>query len=101
MSRPRHHRLPTPPAPTRAPISTTEIRELGRELVRELAAAAGEPDAVRAVLMARLDIEGSSRLALASMAGLHLVFSDCLTRVPVDQIPAGALTLTTPTEGES
>jgi len=100
MSRNRRQR-PTAPEPTRAPITPAEIRELGRELVRELAAAAGDPDAVRAVLMARLDIEGTSRLALASMAALHLVFSDCLTPVPVDQIPADALTLTTPTEGES
>ena len=101
MSRNRRNQRPTVPEPTRAPIGTTEARDLAADLIRELAQHAGDPDAVRAVLLAWLEAEGTSRLSLASMAALQLVFATCLTRVPVDQIPAGALTLNPPTEGES
>jgi len=97
MSRNRRQPRPTPPRAIPL-ITTTEARDLAADLIRELAQHAGDPDAVRKVLLRWLDIEDTSRLSLASMAALQLVFADCLTRMPVDQIPAGALTLTPPTE---
>ena len=74
-------------------MTTEQTRQLGRELVAELAQDAGDPEAVRAVLRAWLDREDVSRLAFASMAGLQLVFADCLTRTPI-----GAWTLNPPPE---
>jgi hypothetical protein len=53
---------------------------------------------VRAVLLRWLETEDVHRLSMACMSAMQLVFADYLTRVPVDQIPAGALTLTPPTE---
>jgi hypothetical protein len=96
MSRNRRQQRPTVPATPL--ITTTEARDLAADLIRELAALAGDAAAVRATLLTWLDREGTSRLSLASMAALQLVFADCLTRMPVDQIPAGALTLTPPPE---
>jgi len=97
MSRNRRHQRPTPARAT-PPITTTEARDLAADLIRELAQHAGDPDAARKVLLRWLDIEGTSRLSLASMAALQIMFADCLTRVPVDQMPPGALALNPPTE---
>lgn len=97
MGRNRRQQRPTPPRATQ-PLTATAARDLAADLIRELAQDAGDPDAVRATLLAWLDREGTSRLSLASMAGLQLIFSTLLTPMPVDQIPAGALTLTAPPE---
>jgi len=96
MSRNRRHQRPTPPELTRAPLSTTEARTLAADLIRELAQHAGDPDAVRAVLLRWLDTEGTARLSTACMSAVQIVFADCLTRVA--QVPPGALALEPPTE---
>ena len=98
MSRNRRQPRPTPPRAIPL-ITTTEARALAADLIRELAQDAGDPDAVRAVLLRWLEAEDVPRLSLASMAALQLVFADCLT--VVDRVPSGALALTAPTEGNA
>jgi len=80
------------------PLTTAQTRALATELIRDLTPHAGDPDAVRATLLAWLAREDTSRLSLISMSVVQQVFSSCLRRAPVDQIPAGALTLNPPTE---
>jgi len=92
MSRNRRQQRPTPPSA--APlITTTEARALAADLIRELAQHAGDPDAVRAVLLRWLDAEGTSRLPMACMSAVQIIFADCLTRTPL-----GAWTLNPPPE---
>ena len=92
MSRNRRNQRPTPPRAIPL-ITTTEARNLAADLIRELAQHAGDPDAVRAALLRWLDTEGTGRLSLICMAAVQTTFADCLTRVPTDQVPPGALTL--------
>lgn len=93
MSRNRRQQRPTPPAPTPL-ITTTEAHTLAAELIRELAQDAGDPDAVRAVLLRWLAMEDADRLALVCMSLTQQVFSDCLTKVA--QVPPGSLALDPP-----
>ena len=95
MGRNRRHQRPTP---TRPALTTEQIRDLGRELIVELAPHAGNPAAVRAVLLRWLAHEDVGRLSLISMSAVQQVFASCISRVPVDQIPAGAVTLNPPPE---
>ena len=95
MSRNRRQQRPTPTRAT-PPITVAEARDLAAELIRELAQHAGDPAAVRATLRAWLEAEDVPRLSLIGLAVVQDVFSDCLTPVPVDEIPAGGLTLTPP-----
>jgi hypothetical protein len=74
-------------------LTTEQIRELGRELICELAPAAGDTDAVRAALLRWLADEDTSRLSLVCMSVVQQVFADCLTRTPT-----GAWTLNPPPE---
>jgi len=97
MSSHRRRQRPTPPRATPL-ITTAQARTLAADLISDLTTHAGDPDAVRAVLLRWLDTEGTSRLSMACMAGLQIVFADCLTRVPTDQMPPGALALNPPTE---
>ena len=55
----------------------------------------------RAVLDRWLDLEDVTRLSMVCLAVVQTTYADYLTRVPVEQIEPGSLTLTTPTEGES
>lgn len=89
------------PAEAPQPLTTAQARTLAAELIGDLTPHAGDPDAVRATLLAWLDREDTFRLSLVCMAVVQTTFADCLTRVPVDQISAGVLTLTQPTEGET
>jgi hypothetical protein len=83
----------TEPEPT---LTTEEASQLAADLVRELADHAGDPAAVRATMLRWLDDQDVSGLSLVCMAAVQLTFADCLRPVPVDQIPAGSLTLTPP-----
>jgi len=100
MTRNRRQQRPTPPAPTPL-ITVAEARNLALGLVGDLTPHAGDPDAVRKVLLRWLAIEDPARLSMVCMAAVRLTYADCLTRVPIDQMPPGALALTPPTEGES
>jgi hypothetical protein len=97
MSRNRRQPRPTPPRAIPL-ITTTEARALAADLIRELAQHAGDPAAVTATLMRWTDTLDPPRMAGICMAATRLVFADCLSRVPVDQIPAGAVTLNPPPE---
>lgn len=98
MTRPRRRRAQIPP-PSPPPITLNEAHDLATRLVAELAAHAGDPEEVRAVLRAWLDTEDAGRLALIALVVVRDVFSDYLTRVPSHEVPPGALVLTegTPT----
>lgn len=93
MSRNRRQQRPTVPEPTRAPIGTTEARDLAADLIRELAQHAGDPDAVRTVLLQWLTREDHDRLSMVAMSAVQIMFADCLTRTPL-----GAWTLNPPPE---
>jgi hypothetical protein len=79
------------PRPTRPALTTEQTRDLGRELIRELAPGAGDADAVRAVLLAWLAREDTGRLSMVAMSAVQIMFADCLTRTPL-----GAWTLNPP-----
>lgn len=98
MSRNRRQQRPTLPAPT-PPLTVAEARDLASGLIGDLTPHAGDPDAVRKVLLRWLAMEDADRLALVCMSLTQQVFSDYLTKVA--QVPPGALALTAPTEGES
>lgn len=77
-----------------SPLTTAQARHLAAELIRELTPHAGDPDAVRATLTRWLDVEDVARLSLICMAVVQTTFGACLSRVPLDQMPPGALALT-------
>jgi len=83
-------------APPLSPLTTAQARDLATELIRDLTPHAGNPEAVRKVLLQWLDIEDTARMSMACMAAVQIVFSDCLSRVT--EVPPGALTLEPPTE---
>ena len=96
MTRRKRPRLTTPAPPS---MTVTEANELAADLIVELTEHAGDPDAVGATLTRWLEAEDVRRLALICMATTQKVFADCLTHVPTDQAPPGALALTAPPEG--
>jgi len=77
-----------------SPLSTAQARALATELIRDLTPHAGNPEAVRKVLLRWLDAEDTARLSMACMAAVQIVFSDCLSRVA--EVPPGALALDPP-----
>lgn len=81
---------------TRQPIipSRHEIDALAVELTAELSQAAGDPEQVRAVLSAWLDLHDVDRLALIGLAVVRDTYATHLTRVPAEGVPPGALILT-------
>lgn len=88
----------TPAEAPQQPLTTAQARDLAAELIRDLTPHAGDPDAVRAVLLEWLETEYVPRLSMACMSAVQQVFADCLFHVPVDQMPPGALALNPPTE---
>ena len=96
----RRRRAPRPTAPVAPRLSVADVRDLGADLVRDLAPHATDPDAVNAILRDWFAHEDVTRLGLISMAAVQLIFTDCLTPVPTDQAPPGALALTAPPEGD-
>ena len=84
--------------PDQAPLTLAQTRLLAADLVTQLSATPGDSAAVTATLMRWTDTLDPPRMAGICMAATRLVFADCLSRVPVDQIPAGALTLNPPPE---
>lgn len=91
MSRNRRQQRPTPPRATPL-ITITEARALAADLIGQLAQHAGDPDAIRAVLLAWLEAEDTARLSMVAMSAVQIMFADCLTRTPL-----GAWTLDPPT----
>ena len=99
MTRRRRAPRPAAPEPPAAPsMRIAEARALAADLIGDLTPHAGDPDAVRAVLLRWLDIEDTARLSMACMSAVQIMFADCLTRVPLDAMPPGALNLTAPTK---
>ena len=84
--------------PDQAPLTLAQTRLLAADLVTQLSTTPGDSAAVTATLMRWTDTLDPPQMALICMAAVRLTFADCLSRVPVDQIPAGALTLTAPKE---
>ena len=82
-------------APQQA-LTPAQARTLAADLIGDLTPHAGDPDAVRAVLLRWLETEDTARLSMACMSAVQIVFSDCLSRVT--EVPPGALTLEPPTE---
>ena len=73
---------------------------LATDLVRALAPHAGDRTAVGATLRQWLDVLDVRDLSLVCMAVVHLIFSDCLSHVPTQDLPSDALTLTPPEHDE-
>lgn len=96
MSRRKRPRLTRSAPPL---MTVTEADHLAAVLIVELTEHIGDPDAVGATLMRWFEREDFRRLAFVCMAAVQQVFADCLTRVPLDALPPGALTLTNPTKG--
>lgn len=80
------------PAP-RPALNTEQIRQLARDLISDLAPAAGDADAVRKVLLRWLGNEDTGGLSMIAMSGMQIMFAECLTRTPI-----GAWTLNPPPE---
>jgi hypothetical protein len=78
--------------------TVAKTRLLAADLVTQLSATPGDSEAVTATLMRWTDTLDPPRMAGICMAATRLVFADCLSRVPVDSIPAGAVTLNPPPE---
>jgi len=95
----RRRRAPRPTAPRAPRLSVGDVRDLGADLVRDLAPHATDPDAVNAVLRDWFAHEDVTRLGLICMAAVQLIFTDCLNPVPASEAPPGALALTAPPEG--
>ena len=93
MTRRKRPRFTMPPPPM---MTVTEANDLAADLIAELTEHAGDPGVVGACLLRRSEREDFRRLSLVCMAAVQQVFADCLTRVPVAQVPPGALTLTQP-----
>ena len=66
--------------------------ELGGDLLRRLSPLAGDSEAIEAELTRWLDLLGVPDLAQVLLAAVQRTFSECLTVVPLDDVPAGALT---------
>jgi len=89
--------MPPPPR-----ITVSEANDLGADLILELTEDAGNPQAVGATLTRWLDREGDVfRLSLICMAALKATYADRLTRVHVDDLEHGDLTLIPTTERTS
>ncbi len=87
-------RRPRPPAT----VTTGQALELAGELLRELEPVAGDPEAVRDILLRwldRLDVGGFSAVAMTTV---WRTFSECLTQTPSDQVPPGATAFHQPEE---
>ena len=83
--------------PDQAPrLTLAQTRLLAADLVTQLSATPGDSAAVTATLMRWTDTLDPPRMAGICMAAVRLTFADCLSRVPVDQIPTGTVTLTPP-----
>ena len=85
------------PAPPQ--IDLDVIEALADDLLRGLTPHAGDHEAIRTTLTHWLDTLDAWPMALVCMKALQVTFRDCLTPVPADQAPPGALILTPPTEG--
>lgn len=83
---------------TAQPDDLEHIEGLADELLRALTPHAGDPDAVRRVLLAWTDTLDPTDLGLVCIRAVWRTFADCLTVVPVDQAPPGALALIPPQE---
>jgi len=95
MSRRKRPRFTMPMPPPM--MTVTEANDLAADLIAELTEHAGDRRAVGACLLRWSDREDFRGLSLVCMAAVQQVFADCLTRV--DDVPPGAVALTTPTEG--
>jgi len=80
-------------------LTPDQERTLAAELIRDLTPHAGDPDAVRKVLLRWLDTEDVARMSMACVSAVQIVFADCLTRVA--EVPAGALALDPPPTGRT
>jgi hypothetical protein len=77
-------------------LTAAEAYEMAPNLVIELSRRVGDAAGVLGVLREWIDIEGFADASLVAMAALVVVFADCLTEVPTEQLPAGAQVLRPP-----
>jgi len=95
--RSRRRRPRRPPATV---TTTGQAHELAGDLLRELAPAAGDPEAVRVVLLNWLDRLDARAFATVCMATVFRTFGECLTQTPTDRVPPGSTAYTAPSTKE-
>lgn len=83
------------------PLTVDQGLELAGDLVRALTPLSGDPAAVKAVLRRWLDVLDAGDLSLVCTAAVQVIFAECLTPTPVDQMPPDRLALVLPQERES
>lgn len=72
------------------PLTIEAANVLADDLIRQLADHIGDPDAISDTLLRWADTLGPERLALVCMAALQTTFRDCITEVPIADVPPGA-----------
>lgn len=77
-------------------VDVDQARSLAADLVRELGAIAGDPEAVDATLTRWLDVLDVTNLARVCVAAVQLTFADCLTHTPLTDLPPDRLALLAP-----
>ena len=85
----------------RAALTVDQGLELARDLVRTLTPLSGDRAAVNEVLGRWLDVLDAGDLSLVCTAAVQLVFTECLTLTPIDQMPPNQLALVAPNERKS
>lgn len=85
---------------TKPALEVDQARSLSADLVRELGAVAGDPDAVDAALLRWLEVLDAENLLRVCAAAVQLTFADCLIPTPLDNVPRDRLALIPP-EGKT
>lgn len=81
-------------------LDPDDVELVARALVAELVEHAGDPEAVDHAMRSWLDVLDHEALGIVAMVAVRDVFATCLTRVPADELPPGALVLAPPPNGE-
>ena len=73
---------------TRPPLTVDQARELGDDLIRQLAEHIGDPDALNDVFRHWVGVLDADRFAMVCMVALQSTFTDCLVPIPLADLPA-------------